>query len=88
MTDVNLGKGITGWDVARAARYKTGEIPIVYMTGDSAHQWSADGVPNSVLVQNPFALAQVTIAMAQLITEMAMRHASADLLPLESGQQS
>ena len=76
ITDVNLGEGVTGWDIAREARHRSAEIPVVYMTGDSAHQWSAEGVPNSLLVQKPFAVAQVTTAIAQLLTEAATRHAS------------
>ena len=79
VTDVNLGQGISGWDVARAARHRTRNIPVVYVTGDSAHQWPAEGVPNSVMVQKPFALTQVTTAIAQLVTEVAMRTASTDV---------
>ena len=42
---------------------------------DSAHLWTAEGVPHSVLVQKPFAVAQVTTAIAQLINEAATRKA-------------
>lgn len=80
VTDVNLGDGITGWDLAREARHKNAELPVVYMTADSAHQWSAEGVPNSLLVQKPFAVTQVTTAIAQLMTEAATRHASTGAL--------
>lgn len=73
ITDVNLGRGITGWDVARAARRRNLEMPVVYMTGDSAYQWSAERVPHSLLVQKPFAVSQVTTAIAHLITEAATR---------------
>ncbi|WP_375393278.1 response regulator [uncultured Sphingomonas sp.] len=76
ITDVNIGDGVTGWDVARVARHRSAEMPVVYMTGDSAHDWSAEGVPNSLLVQKPFAVAQITTAISQLITEAATRHAS------------
>ena len=68
VTDINLGRGrIDGWDVARHAREVDPEIPVVYMTGDSAADWSAKGVPNSVLVTKPFAPAQILTAVAQLL---------------------
>jgi hypothetical protein len=37
------------------------------MTGDSAGGWSADGVPNSLLLQKPFATAQLTTAISTLL---------------------
>ncbi len=76
ISDVNLGGEISGWDVARAARHRNPDMPVVYMTGDSAHDWAAEGVPNSLLVQKPFALAQITTAISQLITEAITRSAS------------
>ena len=75
ITDVNLGSKATGWDVARAARHGMPDIPVVYMTGDSAHQWAVEGVPHSLLVQKPFAAAQITTAIAQLINDAATRKA-------------
>lgn len=75
ITDVNLGRGVSGWDVARAARESSAEMPVVYMTGDSAHEWPAQGVPNSIIVQKPFALLQIVTAITQLINEAATRRA-------------
>ena len=41
VTDVNLPPGeLTGWDVARRGRELTPELPVVYMTGESEHQWA------------------------------------------------
>lgn len=68
LTDVNLASGgLTGWDVARRARELAPRVPIIYMTGGSAHQWSVFGVPNSVLINKPFAVGQVTTAIASLL---------------------
>jgi DNA-binding NtrC family response regulator len=40
ITDVNLGSSkLTGWDVAKHAREVNAQIPVVYMTGASAHDW-------------------------------------------------
>lgn len=69
VTDVRLGCGPTGWDVARRARELNSDVPIVYTSGDSAHEWTVQGVPNSVMVQKPFAPAQVLTAISTLLTQ-------------------
>ncbi len=68
VTDVNLApKKLTGWDVARRARELTADIPIVYMSGASGHDWTSHGVPNSVLIAKPFAIGQIVTAVSQLL---------------------
>jgi DNA-binding response OmpR family regulator len=67
VTDVDLGTEINGWDVARRARELHPTIPVVYITGGNADEWSANGVPNSVLICKPFAPAQVVTAVSQLL---------------------
>lgn len=67
VTDVNLGRGqMSGWSVARHARELNANIPVVYLSGDSAHEWAAQGVPHSVLLQKPFAPADLVVALAGL----------------------
>lgn len=70
VTDVNLQGELTGWDVGRRARELSPGIPVVYMTGAAADQWTSHGVPNSVLLQKPFAAAQLVTAIAQLLNEV------------------
>ena len=68
VTDINLGRGkLDGWEVARHAREVDPDIPVVYMTGDSAADWSSKGVPNSILITKPFAPAQILTAVSQLL---------------------
>jgi DNA-binding response OmpR family regulator len=67
VTDINLKGRMTGWDVAREARQAEPEFPIVYMTGASAHDWASHGVPNSILIEKPFAPAQLVTAVSQLL---------------------
>jgi DNA-binding response OmpR family regulator len=67
VTDVDLGGKVTGWDVAHRAREINPSVAVVYMTGGSADQWSANGVPNSILITKPFAPAQVVTAVSQLL---------------------
>lgn len=68
VTDVRLGSGADGWDVARHARLQKPDLAIVYMTADSSAEWPIQGVPNSVLVQKPYAPAQLVSAISSLIT--------------------
>ena len=67
ITDVNLGSGISGFDVARCARELMPELPVIYMTGHNAAEWSSQGVPNSVLLHKPFVGAQVITAISSLL---------------------
>lgn len=65
--DVELGGQASGWDVCRRARELHPEIPVVYITGGRADEWSANGVPNSLLVTKPFAPVQIVTAVAHLL---------------------
>jgi DNA-binding response OmpR family regulator len=67
VTDIRLGSPPDGWEVAKHARELVPDMPIVYMSADSASEWSSKGVPNSIMIQKPFAGAQITTAIAQLI---------------------
>jgi CheY-like chemotaxis protein len=69
VTDINLQGELNGWDVAKRARELSPELPIVYMTGAAADQWPSHGVPGSVLLQKPFAPAQVVTAISQLLNQ-------------------
>ncbi|HUN39553.1 MAG TPA: response regulator [Acetobacteraceae bacterium] len=68
ITDIDLGDGPNGWDVGRRARELVPDMPIVYITGDRAHEWSAKGVPDSVVIAKPFVPMQVSTAISTLIT--------------------
>jgi DNA-binding response OmpR family regulator len=68
VTDVSLGRNkMTGWDVARHARELHPDFPVVYMTGDSAAEWTVHGVPHSILLTKPFAPAQIVTAVSQVL---------------------
>ena len=74
LTDINLKGKLTGWDVAKRAREMNPEIPVVYMTGAAADDWPSHGVPNSVLLNKPFAPAQVVTAVSQLLNQAPPPH--------------
>jgi DNA-binding response OmpR family regulator len=67
VTDVNLKGRLSGWDVARQIREKEASFPVIYMTGAATDQWASQGVPNSILLQKPFAPAQLVTAVSQLL---------------------
>ncbi|MDB5575775.1 MAG: two-component response regulator [Bradyrhizobium sp.] len=67
VTDINLSGKIEGWEVARRAREVDAQFPVVYMTGASADQWGSMGVPNSILLNKPFAPAQLVTAISNLL---------------------
>jgi DNA-binding response OmpR family regulator len=67
VTDVNLKGKLSGWDVARRIRETDAGFPIIYMTGAAGGDWASQGVPNSILLQKPFAPAQLVTAVAQLL---------------------
>jgi DNA-binding response OmpR family regulator len=54
ITDIRLGSGPDGWRLARQARERRPELPVLYVTGDSALEWSAQGVSGSAVLQKPF----------------------------------
>lgn len=67
VTDINVEGPINGWKVARLIRQIDPAFPVVYMTGAAADEWSSEGVPNSILLQKPFAPAQLVTAVSQLL---------------------
>jgi CheY-like chemotaxis protein len=67
ITDINLLGRFDGWEVAKRARQISPDIPVIYMTGAAADDWASRGVPNSLLLQKPFAPAQIVTAVAQML---------------------
>ena len=67
VTDINLAGKLDGWEVARSAREMNPLLPVIYMTGTHGEEWTSRGVPNSILLTNPFAPAQLVTAISQLL---------------------
>ncbi|MDP3406684.1 response regulator [Bosea sp. (in: a-proteobacteria)] len=70
VTDIRLGKGDSGWDVGRHVREAVPTMPVVYMSGDSSGEWTAQGVPNSIMIAKPFAFPQLITAISTLLNEV------------------
>ena len=67
ITDINLGDGPDGWEVAARARELTSGLPVVYVSGASEGEWTSRGVPQSVMIAKPFAPAQIVVAISSLL---------------------
>jgi DNA-binding response OmpR family regulator len=67
VTDIDLKGRMGGWDLARRIREIDAAFPVVYMTGASTDEWGSQGVPHSILLQKPFAPAQLVTAISQLL---------------------
>lgn len=53
--------------VRRRAREQVPRMPVVYTSGEAVDEWTAQGVPNSIMASKPYALEQVIMALSQLI---------------------
>ena len=67
VTDITLKGRMDGWQVAKAVREIDPAFPVVYMTGAAGGDWPSHGVPNSILLEKPFAPAQLITAVSQLL---------------------
>jgi DNA-binding response OmpR family regulator len=67
LTDIRLGRGPDGWEIGHRARELVPEMPIIYMSGDSAADWASKGVPNSLMLSKPYAFAQIITAISNML---------------------
>lgn len=66
VTDVRMPE-VDGWETARRARELNSNLPVVYVSGDSASEWSANGVAGSIMIQKPFSNAQLVRTLSTLL---------------------
>ncbi len=67
VTDIQLGSGPTGWDIAERARERKPGLPVVYISGNRAHEHAERGVPDSIMLRKPFVAGQFMRAAARLL---------------------
>lgn len=76
--DIRLSDPSTkGWEVARIGRNTATEMAVVYISGDSAAEWAINGVPNDIMLEKPFAMAEMITAVDQLLNDRSTGPASA-----------
>ncbi len=63
VTDVDLGPGADGFEIARRARAAHPGLPVVFISGSAAARHSAEGVIGSQFIAKPFHPRQVLEAL-------------------------
>jgi CheY-like chemotaxis protein len=67
VTDIDLGAGASGFEVARRARQVHPGLPVVFISGMPAARHRAQGVENAVFIEKPFQPWQVLEALKRSI---------------------
>ena len=63
ITDINLGVGGDGFDVARGARIAYPRLPVVYISAAAAARFALEGVERSEFIDKPFHPARMMEAL-------------------------
>lgn len=69
VTDIDLRGGLNGWEIAQYARMANPNLPVVYVSGASSHDWARCGVCDSVMLSKPYALEQLVAAVSNATTD-------------------
>jgi DNA-binding response OmpR family regulator len=67
VTDISLGDGPDGWQVARRARARSPDMPVIYMTAARGDEWRPQHVPMGVLLLKPFPIDQLVEMVGHLL---------------------
>jgi DNA-binding response OmpR family regulator len=68
VVDVNLGRGHTGYDVARFARGLDAALPVIYVSGQTSPvSFNTNGVAGSLFVPKPFTADELMAQLAKLV---------------------
>jgi len=68
-TDIQLGAGLNGWDIAEALRRSRDDLPVIYTSGNATDRTRQ--VPNSLFFDKPYDANEVVMASAKLIDRSA-----------------
>nr|MEA2799029.1 hypothetical protein [Phenylobacterium sp.] len=70
VTDINLGAGVTGFDIARRARILNEEIKVIYISGQGPHsdQFSVEA---ALMIDKPFRPRELAEQIALLMQGVA-----------------
>lgn len=69
VTDVRMGSGPDGWQVAKVARGLKGSLPVIYMTGDSASSALTHAVPEGIVLRKPHHRNELLAALDLLLLD-------------------
>lgn len=66
VTDIRIpDRALDGWEVARIVGEIDPEVAVVYISGHGAVEWPSRGVSNSIVLEKPFAIAQLDFTTSQ-----------------------
>ncbi|MDP3174967.1 MAG: response regulator [Phenylobacterium sp.] len=68
ITDIDLGPGPDGFDLARHARAAYPHLPVVYISGSAAKRHAAEGVEGSIFISKPLGSRDMIAAVESSIT--------------------
>jgi CheY-like chemotaxis protein len=63
VTDIDLGAGPDGFEIARQARLANPGVPVVYMSGTDLRRYASEGVNDSRFIPKPFDPEQLVKAL-------------------------
>jgi PAS domain S-box-containing protein len=82
LTDVVLPKGMTGFDLARAARAERSQLPVLFISGlADTSPVPADLTARAILLAKPFRAAQLAEALADLLDGAVVDQGAAPRAP-------
>lgn len=67
LTDIQLESQPNGWNLARQIRDMNPSLPVLYMSGGSAHEWRSRGADRSLMLAKPFSPFDVLQALSGLL---------------------
>ena len=67
VTDVDLGEGDNGFDIARRARTLRPMLPVVYVSGSDPARHPAEGVVGSEFIAKPFRRQRIIEALTRVV---------------------
>jgi DNA-binding NtrC family response regulator len=68
VTDIDLGAGADGFDIARYARLTYPELPVVYISGTAWRRCGAESVDASQFIAKPFHPRQIVEALKRAMS--------------------
>jgi DNA-binding response OmpR family regulator len=71
ITEVSLGEGRDGWQVARRARARSLDLPVIYIASGRSETRLPRDAPLGVLLLRPFPIAQLVEMAGHLLTARA-----------------
>jgi CheY-like chemotaxis protein len=87
VTDINLGHGTTGFDVARAARKIRGDLPVVYITA-LAVEPEGHAVPHSAFIRKGESLGATAETIIERLEDLALDPPAGNDLGRDSGAEA